>query len=143
MLVSPMRNSGVGALDQRKAPTRIFCIAVEYRLYKNDLNHFKRICGSLACMCLQFFPLFLELYIPVLWLLQQRQVFSGTRARCQQTGLRYDPLQLGPTTTLFIKYKEKSQRRVFIIFFALFLELLSTAVAFTTTPAFHTKYTLL
>ena len=32
MLVSPMRNSGVGGLDQRKAPTRKFCIAVEYRL---------------------------------------------------------------------------------------------------------------
>ena len=32
MLVSPMRNSGVGGLDQRKAPTRKFCVAVEYRL---------------------------------------------------------------------------------------------------------------
>ena len=32
MLVAPTRNSGVGGLDQRKAITRIFCVAVEYRL---------------------------------------------------------------------------------------------------------------
>ena len=32
MLVSPTQNSGVGGLDQRKAPTRRFCFAVEYRL---------------------------------------------------------------------------------------------------------------
>ena len=32
MLVSPTRNPGVGGLDQRKAPTRNVCVAVEYRL---------------------------------------------------------------------------------------------------------------
>ena len=32
MLVSPAQNSGVGGLDQRKAQTRKFCVAVEYRL---------------------------------------------------------------------------------------------------------------
>ena len=31
MLVSPTQNSGFGGLDQRKAPTRKFCVAVEYR----------------------------------------------------------------------------------------------------------------
>ena len=32
MLVSPTQNFGVGDLDQRKAPTQKFCVAVEYRL---------------------------------------------------------------------------------------------------------------
>ena len=32
MLVSPTQNSGVGGLDQRKAPAREFCVVVEYRL---------------------------------------------------------------------------------------------------------------
>ena len=32
MLVSPTQNSGVGGLDQRRAPTQTFCVAVEYRL---------------------------------------------------------------------------------------------------------------
>ena len=32
LFVSPKRKSGVEGLDQCKAPTRNFCIAVEYRL---------------------------------------------------------------------------------------------------------------
>ena len=32
MLVSPTRNSGVGDLDQSKAPMRTFLVAVEYKL---------------------------------------------------------------------------------------------------------------
>ena len=32
MLVSPTQNSGVGVVGQRKAPSRKFCVAVEYRL---------------------------------------------------------------------------------------------------------------
>ena len=32
MLVSPPQNSRVGGLEQHKAPTREFCIAIEYRL---------------------------------------------------------------------------------------------------------------
>ena len=44
MSVSPTRNSGVGGLGQRMAPTRKFCVTVEYRL--TFLNGHQLVCMS-------------------------------------------------------------------------------------------------
>ena len=40
MLASPTRNYHVGGLDQRKTPTREFCVAVEYRLYESSREEY-------------------------------------------------------------------------------------------------------
>ena len=47
MLVSSKQNSGVGGLSQRQGPTKLFCVAVEYRLkYYHSDDDIKNIPSS-------------------------------------------------------------------------------------------------
>ena len=70
LLVSPMRNSRVGGLDQRKVPTRKICVAVEYRLKSS----------SYLAICISFFHNFDE------WLLHGCILFAvnlETTTKCE------------------------------------------------------------